>query len=63
MIWGGGLGKKTQRLLAQEKKTNSTTKKKKKLNSTTWKKKKLIMDLMLGCDALNMDKLAFYTLF
>ncbi len=35
----------------------------KKLNSTTWKKKKFIMNFVMGCDALNMDKHAFYILF
>ncbi len=48
MIWG----KKLKLLLAWLK----------KLNSTTWKKK-IIMDFMLGCDALNMDIHAIYILF
>ena len=73
----GGLGKSGKKALncdlLWEQKLNSTTWKiKKKLNSTTWKKKtqlnnleekKIIMNFMLGCDALNMDIHAFYILF
>ena len=45
MVWGGGsrakAGKKTQRLLAQEKKLNSITRKKKKVQRLVAEEKKL----------------------
>ncbi len=40
IFFGGGLGQKREKKLAQEKKLNSTTRNKKKLNATTRKKKK-----------------------
>ena len=56
--------KKTQLNNLEEKKSSTQQPGRKiKLNSTTWKKKKLIMDLMLGRDALNIDINAFYILF
>ena len=55
--------KKTQLNNLEEKKAQLNNLEEKKLNSTTWKKKKFIMDFILGCDALNMDKNAFYILF
>ncbi len=68
MIWGGGSGKSGKKKLngysPRKKKTQLNDPEEKK-NSTQQpgRKKKLIMDFMLGCDALNMDKNAFYILF
>ena len=59
MIWEARAkaGKKTQLPLAWEKKLNNLEEEKTQLNNL--EEKKIIMNFMLGCDALNMDIHAF----